>query len=83
MDPTDAAANIRAAIAGRVPRSYAEVSAGDVVAVGSAVPADKKNATTEALVAGATNALAGRGNPDLKVHQLTYQLADLLERSGL
>lgn len=84
MEPTvaEAAANIRKAVEGRPPRSYAEVSAEDVVAVGESIPPAKRTGTTDALVGGAKNALGGRGNPDLRVYQLAYQLAALLEAAG-
>ncbi len=79
-----AAERLRAAIDGKTgkpKRCFAEVAAADVVAVGSAIA--KHTELTAALVQGATGALGGRDDPELKVHQYADQVAKLLEAAGL
>jgi len=80
IDPKEAAARIREALGDRPDKAFAEVLAGDVVAVAGGVPAEKRTKTVEGLRAGAAN--CGGPLDTTPVVMYAGQLRHLLQQAG-
>lgn len=78
IDPKEAAARIKDALGDRPDKAFCGVTAGDVVAVADAVPAERKTKTTDALRQGAAN--CGGPLERTEVYQVAGQLRHLLAK---
>lgn len=72
---------VTAAVKDKPAKAFAEVSASDIVLIGTAIDEKKHTDLTRSLTLGASRANP-RNNPELKVLQYAGQVRQLLELAG-